>query len=74
MLTNYKDNVMSSAIKEKRDPFGSDGCPKGLDIRGFAGICVFDPNINCVSHKDCSGGEGRCCSNGGCNKVCIYMH
>ncbi|KAK7089443.1 hypothetical protein V1264_025131 [Littorina saxatilis] len=35
---------------------------------GMAGICVFDPNVNCLRDTECAQGE-KCCSEG-CGKVC----
>ncbi|XP_053380206.1 uncharacterized protein K04H4.2-like [Mercenaria mercenaria] len=41
---------------------------------GRAGICIFDPSVNCLSNRDCSGGQ-ICCREG-CGKVCknpVYL-
>ncbi|XP_064610035.1 WAP four-disulfide core domain protein 3-like [Liolophura sinensis] len=40
-------------------------CPQSS---GLAGICIFDPNVNCLEDSECAAGE-KCCSEG-CNKVC----
>ncbi|XP_076455322.1 antileukoproteinase-like [Babylonia areolata] len=40
-------------------------CPKPS---GMAGICVFDPNVNCLYDSECDG-DKKCCSEG-CGKVC----
>ncbi|XP_069114778.1 WAP four-disulfide core domain protein 18-like [Argopecten irradians] len=42
---------------------------------GMAGICVFDPNVNCLSNTECHG-DKLCCPEG-CGSVCkkpVYHH
>ncbi|CAL8144757.1 unnamed protein product [Orchesella dallaii] len=41
------------------------GCPPN---KGTSGVCIFNPNVNCLQDSQCQGGK-ICCPDG-CNKIC----
>ncbi|OWF50152.1 waprin-Phi3-like [Mizuhopecten yessoensis] len=54
---------LKSVLLNKR---ATASCPSS---HGMVGICLWDPNVNCMSNLDCTGGM-LCCPHG-CGSICM---